>query len=990
MVRSIVKGLAFAAFLYSLLIVPVRAAQNGTVQGSVKDSQTGEALPGANMLLQGTSMGAASDLNGNFVIRNVPPGSYQMRATYVGYNAKTVDVKVKDGELVTLVVKLDAVGIKGKEVVVTAQASGQNSAINQQLSSVQVTNVVSAAKIQELPDANAAESVGRLPGVSLIREGGEGSEVVIRGLSPQYNQVTIDGVEMASDVPSSNTITGTDLNGTTQSLMGDRGIDLSMISSNSLGGIEVIKAITPDMDAAVLGGVVNFDMRKGTPSSHGTAPNIGLLAQGAYNGLKNNRDNYKFVVSAENRYFDNSFGIYAEASAEKRNLSDNELAVSYTLNDKSHGDAGIPDLNSIMMQDVFRIRQRYNGTLVMDYKSEGLKIGFMNFLSNGNTNATYRNETAYVFNTQRELNYGITGGATRLNVMSNLLSLNTSIPFFQVDLRLSHSYSGTQNPGDATFNFVQDAGGFGGGVGPAISKEPPTVIATHIQPNDSTAWLDNITTSSSKTTEQLYQGKIDLGHDFNFSDFLTARLKFGGMYQYRDRSYNYFQRSGSLIYDGGGAVVGDFTSYRPSFSLFNGSLSLANFVYNGYGYGNFLNGDYTMAYPTNVGLMWQLVPIALNSNHGTVYQGGYRANDLASRINNYSGIERRDAGYAMVTFNIGDWLTVLPGARYQNLTTTYTGARTDVTSPSGSIHDTTVSESHGYILPMVHLIYRPLNWFQVHFAYTNTLNYPDYSTITPRYLITSRWVSYNNYKLNPARSANYDLVLSFFSNDIGLFTLDGFSKHITNLIFYSDVYVKNLSGYPELPQYSGTLYEVTSYINSPYPVNLYGLESDWQTHFWYLPGVLSGLVMNVNWTHIFSQARYPKSIYNVGYDENGLPTYDIVDTTYSARLLNQPNDIVNLGLGYDYKGFSVRASMIYQDNVFQQPSFWLQERVLSAKFTRWDLSVKQDLPWYGMQLYLNLNNITSSNDVNINEKTSYPASEQSYGSEVQLGIRIRL
>ncbi len=100
--------------------------------------------------------------------------------------------------------------IEGQTVTVTAQAEGQYQAINEQLNSSSIKNVVSAARIQELPDANAAESVGRLPGVSLIREGGEGSKVVIRGLSPQYNQITIDGIEMASDVASSNNVVSTD------------------------------------------------------------------------------------------------------------------------------------------------------------------------------------------------------------------------------------------------------------------------------------------------------------------------------------------------------------------------------------------------------------------------------------------------------------------------------------------------------------------------------------------------------------------------------------------------------------------------------------------------------------------------------------------------------------------------------------------------------------------------------------------------------------
>lgn len=989
MVRSIVRVLVLSGLLFSFL-PSFAAAENGVVQGAVTDSQTGDALPGANVLLIGTSMGAATDLNGNFIVRNVPPGSYKMRATYVGYNARILDVNVRDGETVKLEVKLDAVGIKGKEVVITAQASGQSGAINQQLSSVQITNVVSAAKIQSLPDANAAESVGRLPGVSLIREGGEGSQVVIRGLSPQYNQVTIDGVEMASDVASANNLTGTDINDVTNSLMGDRGVDLSMISSNSLGGIEVIKAITPDMDAAVLGGVVNFDMRKAVQSNHEAIPNFGLLAQGAYNQLKNTGNDYKFVLSAENRYLDGKFGAYAEASAERRNLSDNELGVSYTLNDKTHGDAGIPDLTSMTLRDAFRIRNRYNGTLVMDYKTENSKIGLMNFVSTSDTKATYRSQTAYIFNGTRQLGYGLTGADTKLDVMTNLLSVNTSTPLFLVDLRLSHSLSQSKNPGDATFNFVQNYGGFGGGIGPSVSKLAPHVIASYMQPNDTTAWLDNLSNSTEMTKEQIYQAKLDLEHDFNISDMLSAKLKFGGMVQDRARSYSYYQRSGSTIYDGGDAVISAFINNYPTLFTNGAGLSMANFVYTGYTYGDFLNGDYKMAYPLNDGLMWQLVPIALQHQSGTVIGGGYKANDLASRVNNYSGDELRTAGYAMLTLNVGDKITLLPGARYQDLNTRYTAGRADMTVPGGNYSDTTVSENHGYLLPMVHLIYKPMDWFQVHFAYTNTINYPDYSVITPRYMITNGSIVLNNYRLEPATSENFDLVFSAYSNSIGLLTIDGFTKRIKNLVFYSHTWITSLSEFPDIPQKAGSLWQLTTYVNSPFPVNLYGVETDWQTHFWYLPGPLSGLILSANYTHIFSQAHYPKTIYNVTYDEEGNASTVINDTSYTARLLNQPNDIVNLAMGYDYKGFSIRVSMLYQDNVFKQPSFWMQERVLSAKFTRWDLSVKQDLPWSGLQIYMNLNNITSSNDININEKTNYPASEQRYGSEAQLGLRIRL
>jgi hypothetical protein len=107
-------------------------------------------------------------------------------------------------------------------------------------------------------------------------------------------------------------------------------------------------------------------------------------------------------------------------------------------------------------------------------------------------------------------------------------------------------------------------------------------------------------------------------------------------------------------------------------------------------------------------------------------------------------------------------------------------------------------------------------------------------------------------------------------------------------------------------------------------------------------------------------------------------------------MLNQPNDLLNLAVGYDYAGFSVRVSMLFQDNIFKHPDFWLQQRVLSAKYTRWDISVKQDLPWYGIQLLFNVNNLTGQSERDVNERTSFPANEERYGMSADLGLRVRL
>jgi hypothetical protein len=82
--------------------------------------------------------------------------------------------------------------------------------------------------------------------------------------------------------------------------------------------------------------------------------------------------------------------------------------------------------------------------------------------------------------------------------------------------------------------------------------------------------------------------------------------------------------------------------------------------------------------------------------------------------------------------------------------------------------------------------------------------------------------------------------------------------------------------------------------------------------------------------------------------------------------------------------------MLYQDNIFKRPDFWMQNRVNSTTFTRWDVSVKQELPWFGMQVYLNLMNLTGEDDVDVNQKTGFTASEQRYGMAADFGVRIRI
>lgn len=969
-------------FISTIFLTNITLGQSGNISGKVTDSQTDQPLPYSNILLVSTGFGTSAKVDGTYSIRNIPEGKYTIRVSYIGYKKVEETVEIVRNKTVELNFRMEPESLEGETVVITAQAIGQQHAINEQLNSLSVKNVVSSARIQELPDANAAESVSRLPGISLIRTGGEGSQVVVRGLSPQYNQITIDGVELPGNVSSG---------------PNDRATDLSMISSNMLGSIEVVKAITPDMDAAVLGGVVNFGMRK---AAKGTSnPSFEVIGQGSYNNLKNSYNNYKVVGSAEKRFLGEKLGVFVLGNIEEKNLSANELNVNYVLEDKSKGDIALPLLNTMTLTDVLRMRYRYGGTITMDYEHSTGEIGFMNFLSISDTKVHNRGESYPSDNGYITYNAG--NAPFNLITFSNLLSVKQKISIFNADIKLSHSYSEREAPGSTDFEFLQPSAVYPGDV-PQLRKLSPQQLAKFVKHNPAAGYLQTITFSNSLSEDREYTGSLDLQTDLVLSNFISGKFKFGGMFQYSKRSYNYEYWFGSMFDDGQTVALAMANQLGlKTVSLGTGgplkTLAYDDFIDNSYDYHNFLGGDYPIGSPANVDLVLKASDVARANAGNNPAQVGFKYQVASSKSSDYSGNEIKDAAYAMFVMNFGSNITFIPGVRYQNLTTDYKGIR-GLALIAGRLQYTDSNEklSHGYFLPMVHLKYRPLPWLQMHFAYTNTLNYPAYSNIIPSYLIGESSITYHNYRLKPARSENFDLAFSVYNNEVGLFTIDGFNKNIRDLIFSTGATYPTkeqvAQEYPEFPTEFLAGREFNTYINNPNTINVYGVELDWQTHFWYLPQPLSGIVLNVNYTHIFSDAKYPRTQrVSLGYDPyTGTEKYVYVDTFYTARLLNQPNDIFNVSAGYDYEGFSGRFSVFYQDNVFKEASFWLQERVHSDKYLRLDLSVRQKLPWYGIQIFFNLNNITGENDVNLNQKTAFPAAIQRYGMTGDLGLRIKL
>ena len=113
-------------------------AGTGAVTGYVLDKSTGEPLAGANVLLRGTTIGSATDFSGKFLISNAPIGFRTLSFQYIGYQSLNMNLNIAEKNTANLNVSLDPQEILSQEVVITAQATSQREAINQQLSTTTI------------------------------------------------------------------------------------------------------------------------------------------------------------------------------------------------------------------------------------------------------------------------------------------------------------------------------------------------------------------------------------------------------------------------------------------------------------------------------------------------------------------------------------------------------------------------------------------------------------------------------------------------------------------------------------------------------------------------------------------------------------------------------------------------------------------------------------------------------------------------------------
>ncbi|MFZ1289341.1 MAG: TonB-dependent receptor [Melioribacteraceae bacterium] len=959
------------------------SAQTGNIKGKILDKNTSETLLGSNISIKGTSLGAASDLDGNYIVRNIPVGNYTIEVSYIGYNSQTLEINIIENRTIEQDFYLVAKTIEGETVTVTGQASGQLEAINRQLTSSTITNVVSSEQIRELPDDNAATALSRLPGVSLMN----GDEVVIRGMESKLNQVLINGIQL----PSTN--------------METRSTNLGFISSSMISSIEVIKAITADMDANTIGGVVNLKLMEAPSDLH-----FDVLTQGNYNYSDRNTNNYKFWASVSNRFFDDKLGVFVQANADRSDGGNQTASIGLTRDgssDLAYGQSAY-FTNSANFGYGRSIVDIAGGSLLMDYKLPNGKIILQNTYAGNFTDQ--RNNIIGLDFDGTDVHYTVDRNKFGRDLWINALQAENSFGDFKVEASLAHSSTNqyTRNAyspwgsGNGWTDFNNETGfdapfGVGSDNLPIRYNSPTSQagltlqrayeIFDNLNPSDVDSaslegWVSSI---KNRFNQHLYNTSLDVSTPVNFSTDITATFKAGGKYVKTTR-INDFNRTftGSSDDDTYTKVEDFFPTHRDA----EHRMRLTDVLDDDFDRGkNYLSDQYDFKngfkYVIDADVYDDWLYLAQ-----TGWESAVKEDD--SWRDDWNGSEAFAAGYIMGTFDLYRNLTLIAGLRYENYNMNYRAQFTFVTHSvygdaiSTKVGTADVPEDYYNVdrydinyFPNFHLKYQVNDWSDIRVAYTNSIVRPDYSQIIPKMTVFPG----NNYvignpNLKPTTAKNIDVIASVYSNIVGLFTINGFYKELEDAQYRTGIYYGNIDLYGNnvfMPD-SALLWNdfqyhtkasdiVNTSLNNPNLGFIRGVELSWQTNFWYLPQPLNSIVLNVNYTKSGSNIDYriirniPITVPDPNNPRKTITYYTTNDTVYSGRLVQQADDVINVALGIDHKGFSGRLSFNMRGNVLNSIGTRPEETSYTGNIYRWDFTLKQDLPIEGLSLSLNGVNI---------------------------------
>lgn len=718
---------------FLLLLIPLvfcssaMAQSKGIVKGYLSDANHGYFLEGASITAEETETEARTDSDGFFRI-NLPEGRQRLVFKYEGYEPVSKEVEVIPGEAVALDVRMGEESLKLSEMVVKGRLYGEMRALNRQKAADSFKNIVSSDAIGNLPDQNVAEATSRLPGISVSRDQGEGRFVVIRGIDPDLNTTSLEGVPLFS--PDDD----------------DRAVLLDVIPSDIVANLRVSKTVLPDEPHDGIGGHVDIEMPSAFDKEGRTLK--GSL-QANYDDLAE-ETNGRFSITYGDRFGeDEKFGFLGAISYDKREIaSDNQESEPWELEDGKW----VPDELEFREYDL--TRERMGVVANLEYRPKGGDQYFIRGNYNELEDEEIRRALIYEVDELKSFdNYSGTADwevaneiKDRTETMSEYaLSAGGKNVFdnFEIDYLAGYAHSEEDTPDDTEVvyelsdvfegdysggsGYHPQIGFAGGGVNP---YDPSNYEFDEVQDENQVVEVDN------------WYGNTNIRRDLNTA--LPAYVKIGGNVLFSEREND----SETFV-----------STANPSpFDTLEGNTGSGRQKY----------------FDRNV-------PIADDSLAGkardSLDEFDMERDEEDSLAEDYKNNEDIYAGYVMggVSFNE---MKVIGGVRVE-----YTDFESQGYQVGDGIRRVKAANSYTNVLPGLHYRWNVEDDLVLRASWTNTIARPTTEQSRNAIEIDDDDVERGNPDLDPYQSMNFDVSARYYLPNLGMIQMAGFYKDIEDFIF---------------------------------------------------------------------------------------------------------------------------------------------------------------------------------------------------------------
>ncbi len=894
--------------LILLLISQLIISQTSIIKGTVLDDKSGKTLPGVDITVINTKFSASTDYDGNFIIRDVPVGTYEVQIYTSSYKTKILsEVVVKANDATTLTVSLEESKNVLKEVVVTrtrAKVESVKSLLLQQKNSASVSDGISAESIKRTPDKNTSDVLKRISGASIQ----DNKFVIIRGLNDRYNAAVLNGAPLPSSEPDR------------------KAFSFDIFPSNMLDNLIITKTATPDLPGEFAGGVVQINT-KSVPDKNFQTLSIGS----GYNTITTFKTQRTYKGSSTDFLgFDN--GVRDLPSSMPSQIAYNALPLqekSIIAKDFNYDWA----INDARFKPNTSIQYSLGHHLDFGEKVFGVLLSFTHNATNNFNDVRrfdYRDEERFQTNDYNDKNYSQQILTAALANFSLKFNANNSINFKNIysinstdlvverygqtevndprttvsDVRWftsSKIYSGQLN-GDHYFetpkiklnwtgfysnidrsipNLRRNAYSIGDpNSSDPIENTPSSLVATSGGSTDNGGSM-----FFSENKESIEGAKLDLSRKFTIGEEFINEIKVGAFTQKRKRDF-YARQLFFLASTSGGTFDSELLKL-PNETIFT------------------------------------------QANLGVISPGvnGFTLNETTQSRDAYQAGSDLNAAYLMMD-NKYKAFRLVWGARFENFVQTLNAQLTDTKALA-------LNNKQNDFLPSANLIYAINKQQNLRLSFSKTLNRPEYRELAPFgfYDFTSTFFTEGYEFLEIAKINNYDFRYEVYPGKGQMFSFSYFVKDFTKPI--------------ELQQ---LLNKTVTYRNAKSAKNS-GIEIEFRT-------LLSSIFKSEN-TQIFDDITF---FSNVAIIKSNVDVTNLANTEAEpARpLQGQSPYVINAGLQYMNadNGWIFSANMNRAGNRLyvvgqgvENPSLWEKGR------TFLDMQIAKNLMDKKLELKLNIQNI---------------------------------